>query len=103
VFKVANDFKNNLKGNINMTNEHKVVEENTNTSNKNIEGSDNVDTTFILKKKTDDKKGKKIFNVYMDSDRLKELDKACKKSGYSRNELVNVMVEHCINNLKLEE
>ncbi len=64
--------------------------------------NDSIATAFVLKKKADDKKGKKTFNVYMDADRLKELDKACKKSGYSRNELVNAMVEHCINNLKLE-
>lgn len=94
---MANNFKDNLKGNIKINNENKHVEENTNVTN------DNIDTAFVLKKKADDKKGKKVFNVYMDPDKLKELDKACKKSGYSRNELVNVMVEYCINNLKLEE
>lgn len=100
---MANNFKDNLKGNINITNEHKEVEGNTNITNESINTNDSIDTTFVLKKKTDDKKGKKTFNVYMDADRLKELDKACKKSGYSRNELVNIMIEHCINNLKLEE
>jgi hypothetical protein len=94
---MANNFKDNLKGNININIENKKTVENTNIDN------DTADTTFVLKKKIDDKKGKKVFNVYMESDKLKELDKACKKSGYSRNELVNVMVDYCINNLKLED
>ncbi|MBZ9637577.1 hypothetical protein [Clostridium sp. FP1] len=94
---MSNNFKNNLKSNINITNDNKPVVEDTSIA------IDSADSMFVLKKKIDDKKGKKVFNVYMESDKLKELDKACKKSGYSRNELVNVMVEYCINNLKLEE
>ncbi|MCB2313772.1 CopG family transcriptional regulator [Clostridium tagluense] len=94
---MSNNFKNNFKSNINITNDNKPVVEDT------IIPTDSADSMFVLKKKIDDKKGKKVFNVYMESDKLKELDKACKKSGYSRNELVNVMVEYCINNLKLEE
>ena len=95
---MANNFKNNLKSNININNENKAAA----VEDINV-ASESIDTTFVLKKKTDDKKGKKVFNVYMESDKLKELDKACKKSGYSRNELVNVMIEYCIDNLKLEE
>ncbi|NNU76550.1 CopG family transcriptional regulator [Clostridium estertheticum] len=95
---MANNFKNNLKSNLNINNENKTAAvEETNVA------SESIDTTFVLKKKTDDKKGKKVFNVYMEPDKLKELDKTCKKSGYSRNELVNVMIEYCLNNLKLEE
>ncbi|MFT5875901.1 MAG: hypothetical protein ACI8WT_004901 [Clostridium sp.] len=62
---MANNFKDNLKGNININNEKKTEVENTKVA------SESIDTTFVLKKKTDDKKGKKVFNVYMESDKLK--------------------------------
>jgi hypothetical protein len=95
------NFKNNLKGNININNDKDKVKDNTNI---NIESNINTESNmFVLKKKQDDKKDKKVFNVYMMPEKLKELDKACKKSGYSRNEMVNIMIEHCLNNMKLED
>lgn len=95
------NFKDNLKGNININNNNDKVKDNTNV---NIESNINTESNmFVLKKKQDDKKDKKVFNVYMMPEKLKELDKACKKSGYSRNEMVNIMIEHCLNNMKLED
>jgi len=95
------NFKDNLKGNININNDKDKVNGNTNV---NIESNINTESNmFVLKKKQDDKKDKKVFNVYMMPEKLKELDKACKKSGYSRNEMVNIMIEYCLDNMKLED
>lgn len=102
----------NADTNINTNNDTNVnTTEDTNSSNsiKNqaksyINDSTIGDTTkFILNKKVDDKKGKKAFNVYMQPDLIKELDKISKKSGYSRNELINLMCKYCVNNLEITE
>ncbi|AKN34260.1 hypothetical protein Ccar_25885 (plasmid) [Clostridium carboxidivorans P7] len=101
----------NLKGILNTLEE--TVEEtvqstiNDTNSKTNIDTNINIDTSndtnnkFTLKKKLDDKKEKKAFNVYMNPDLIKELDKISKKSGYSRNELINLMCEYCVKNLEL--
>lgn len=58
---------------------------------------------FVIKKKVDDKKGKKAFNVYMPDSLVKELDKLSKKTGYSRNELINMMCQDCLKNYEIVE
>lgn len=62
-----------------------------------------TNTKFILKKKVDDKKDKKAFNVYMVDSLVKEMDKLSKKSGYSRNELINIACNNLVNNVELVE
>jgi hypothetical protein len=103
----------NIKTDID-TNANTDTKINTNTtedSNTNIDITENTNTNitndtikkFTLKKKLDDKKEKKAFNVYMQPELIKELDKLSKKSGYSRNELINLMCEYCVKNLELIE
>lgn len=74
-------------------------------TNTNTESNINTDTTkkFVIKKKVDDKVGKKAFNVYMPDSLVKELDKISKKTGYSRNELINMMCQECVNNYEIVE
>lgn len=89
------DLKNNIKNNI--TNKDTTLISDTTTKNNII----NKDQVFKLSKKQDDKANKKVFNVYMDAELQKDLDKLCKRTGYSRNELINLMVQHCIDNVEL--
>ena len=63
----------------------------------------NSGTGFILKKKQEDKVNKKPFNVYMENNLVKDLDRISKKSGYSRNELINKMCSWCVENLQFRE
>lgn len=97
---MANNFKDSIKSNLKLDN--KAVDKN---EHKNLDAADNNEesSSFILKKKVDDKKGKKVFNVYMQPEKLKELDKISKRTGWSRNEVVNKMIDYCIDNLKIED
>jgi hypothetical protein len=68
-----------------------------------IKNNTKIPNKFLLKKKVDDKKDKKAFNVYMYPDLIKKLDKISQKSGWSRNEIVNMMCEYCSDNVELIE
>jgi metal-responsive CopG/Arc/MetJ family transcriptional regulator len=61
------------------------------------------DNVFKITKKKSEKDEKKSFPLYMDIPVLKELDKVAKKTGYSRNELINMMIQRCLNNLEITE
>lgn len=89
------NFKNSIKQNITKDDkpENKI----------SVNGNNNTENKFKLFKKKMDKTSKKAFNVYMESGLIKELDKVSKKSGYSRNELINIMCDWCINNLDFQE
>lgn len=99
------DFRDNLKSNINIENQNNINNSDINTTE--VETQDTQETTakrvFKLSKKVDDKTNKKSFPVYMENDLLKRLDKLCTKSNYSRNELINIMIEDCLNNLEFED
>ena len=58
---------------------------------------------FKIGKKQDDKNIKKSFPLYVDTLVQKELDKIAKKTGYSRNELINLMIQHCLDNLEFTD
>jgi hypothetical protein len=103
------NFKDSIKGNINTSsqddndtkNKDLTLNDDTNTSEE--ESIDSSNTLFTIAKKVDDKKGKKTFNVYMDPNLAKELDKISKRTGWSRNEIINKMCDFCVNNIKIEE
>ena len=57
---------------------------------------------IIIKRKTDDKKNKKSFNVYMEPELVKVLDKISKQAGYSRNELINFYCDYGASKTKVE-
>ncbi|ACT33585.1 CopG family transcriptional regulator [Clostridium botulinum] len=92
---MSNNFKDSIKSNMNIKNESNEVICKSNTNIKN--------ETFVLKKKEDEKSGKKAFNVYISEEKLRELDKMSKKSRYSRNELVNLMFDYCLEHWKVED
>jgi hypothetical protein len=58
--------------------------------------------SFSPGKKKADKTNKKTFLIRIDDERNERLDKLCKRTGYSKNELMLKMIDFCLDNLKLE-
>ena len=56
--------------------------------------------TLIIKKRGED--GNKVISVRIKEDILSDLDKVSAESNYSRNELINIILRHGIDNLKIE-
>lgn len=91
------DFKPSLKGQIKVDNpkEQEVKE---------VEQLDEAgqDQPFIIERKKKKKNLKKSFPMYMEEDRVNELDRICNKTGYTRNELINMMVSYALKNLEIK-
>lgn len=77
------------------------VEEHTAAAPSEESEEDNTDSKFVLTKKKKQKAAKKTFPIYMEQDTARELDKVCNKTGYTRNELINKMIQFCLDNLEL--
>lgn len=97
---MSNNFKENIKSNIKKENQTSILN---NQINDNIESKDQGTKTFKIGKKQEDKSVKKSFPLYVDGVTQKELDKIVKKTGYSRNELINMMIKHCLENIEFTE
>lgn len=97
---MSNNFKENIKSNIKKDNQTSISN---NQINDNIESKDQGTKTFKIGKKQEDKSVKKSFPLYVDGATQKELDKIVKKTGYSRNELINMMIKHCLENIEFTE
>lgn len=95
-----NNFKDSIKSNIKK--ENQVSESDTNI-NTDIDKKDQETKTFKIGKKQEDKSVKKSFPLYVDASTQKDLDKIVKKTGYSRNELINMMIRHCLDNIEFTE
>ena len=83
----------------------KIIEQDDNTGiepevNTNI--IESTETPFILERKKKNKNTKKTFPVYMDQDKVNQLDKICNETGYTRNELINIMIEDCLKKIQLK-
>lgn len=57
------------------------------------------DTSLRIKKRGED--GNKIISVRIREDILEQLDKIAKESNYSRNELINLILKHGVENLEI--
>ena len=90
---MTKDFKSNLTANIS-----KISEEDSKELNENKENN----TRFKIDKKEKDKTSKKAFPLYLEEKKIKELDKISKKTGYSRNEIIDKMISYCIENIEFE-
>jgi len=55
---------------------------------------------LVIKKRGDD--GNKVITVRLKETTLSELDRIAAESRYSRNELINIMLEHGIQNIEIE-
>jgi len=94
---MSNNFKNSIKSNIKKDDE--ILISDTNIKN-DIETEDQGIKKFKIGKKQEDKSIKKSFPLYVDGEVQKDLDKVVKKTGYSRNELINMMIKYCLENLE---
>ena len=54
---------------------------------------------LVIKKRGED--GNSIISVRIKDDILSELNRISKESNYSRNELINIILEHGIENLEI--
>lgn len=55
---------------------------------------------LVIKRRGED--GTKIITVRLREETLKELDRLSAESNYSRNELINIILKHGVENLKIE-
>ena len=56
--------------------------------------------TIIIKKRGED--GSKIITVRIREDTLKALDEIAAESNYSRNELINIILRHGVDNIEIQ-
>ena len=57
--------------------------------------------SLVIKKKYDD--GNRVISVRIREDVLAELDRLADASNRSRNEIINIILEHGIKNIEIEE
>ncbi len=98
---MKNDFKNNIKNSIKKENQESIS--NTDIKEENQESISNTIIAFKIGKKQEDKSVRKSFPLYVDGEIQKELDKIVKRTGYSRNELINMMIQHCLDTLEFTD
>ena len=55
---------------------------------------------LVIKKRGED--GSKLINVRLREDTLSKLDKIAAETNYSRNELINVILSHGVENIIIE-
>ena len=55
---------------------------------------------LVIKKRGED--GNKLISVRIKESTLAEIDKVATESNYSRNELINLILEHGIKNIEIE-
>lgn len=53
-----------------------------------------------IKKRGED--GNKVITVRIKEDTLSKLDQIANESNYSRNELINIILSHGVNNIEIE-
>lgn len=54
------------------------------------------DPVFIVEPKTKKKNTRKTFPVYMEESKVNKIDRICNKTGFTRNELINKMVDFAL-------
>lgn len=65
-------------------------------------GDDNMDSNNKLKIKKRGEDGNKMISVRLREDILSQLDKLSNETNYSRNELINIILEFGVNNIEIE-
>ena len=57
-------------------------------------------TPLVIKKRGED--GNKVISLRIKEDLLAEIDRIALETHYSRNELINIMLSHSVENIKIE-
>lgn len=94
---MSNDFKNKVKSNIEPKNDVLTLSNNTTNTSKLLTNTSNA---FTLGTKVETTTKKKPFPLYLDATTQKDLEHICKKKKYSRNELIVMMIKHCIETIE---
>ena len=55
---------------------------------------------FVIKKRGED--GNKLISVRIKEDTLEALDKLASETNYSRNELINIILKHGLENVQIK-
>lgn len=63
----------------------------------------NSEVIVIPKKKLKGDDGYKVFSVRIKDETVAQLDEIARKSNRSRNELINIILEHGVRNCKIED
>lgn len=66
------------------------------------EKTNEEEPVFTISVKKEEKPNRKTFNVYMEADMVKEVDTIAKRTKRNRNEIINMMVEFCLENLEIK-
>lgn len=59
-----------------------------------------ANTPLVIKKRGED--GNKVISIRIKEDLLAELDRVSSETNISRNELINIILRHGLDNLKIE-
>ena len=59
-----------------------------------------ANTPLVIKKRGED--GNKVISIRIKEDLLAELERASSETNISRNELINIILRHGLDNLKIE-
>lgn len=95
---LKSSFRSSIKDknrDLDVNHQNEILSDSINTSKQNVK--------LKLSKKKDLKINKKSFPVYLDDERNYKLDKVCKKTGYSKNELIIKFIDFGLENLELED
>ncbi len=95
------DFKDNIKNSIKKESQELIS--NIDIKEESQKLNRNTTIAFKIGKKQEDKSVRKSFPLYVDGAVQKELDKIVKRTGYSRNELINMMIQHCLDTLEFTD
>jgi len=97
---LSNDFKSKVKSNIESKNDTLALNTNTNSTGKSLTLDTNTSNAFTLGTKVETTTKKKPFPLYLDAETQKDLEHICKKKKYGRNELIVMMIKHCIETIE---
>jgi len=93
------DLRDKIKNNIKSENTKPISDTNIKDEVETSNEETNIKKLKIGKKQKD-KEDKVSFPFYTTREKQKELDKIVKRTGYSRNELINILIDFGLKNME---
>ena len=62
--------------------------------------AEQIQTPLVITRRGED--GNKVISLRIKEDLLAEIDRIALETHYSRNELINIMLSHSVENIKIE-
>lgn len=97
---MSNDFKSKVKSNIEQKNDTPTLNTKSTSESLTLDTNTSTSNAFTLGTKVETTTKKKPFPLYLDAETQKNLEHICKKKKYSRNELIVMMIKHCIETIE---